>query len=156
MAERTIAELSMGSSCLLTLTSKHLRGQFLRLVQENGATTTIKDQIDVVLSGIAGYTIQHTDKSSTRIGKVVVGVLIAAAAIWLSTKIIGAWLAVGGVIVGALVGLIGWLSNPDVYIFAINVMGSQTLIPIAKSYSNAAQEFVVKLQNAKAEYDESK
>lgn len=156
MAERTIAELNMGSNCLLTLTSKHLRGQFLRLVEEKGATTTIKDQIDVVLSGIAGYTIQHTDKSLSRIGKVVVGVLIAAVSIWLSTKIIGAGLAVGGIVVGALVGLIGWLSNPDEYVFAINVMGSQTLIPIAKSYNEAAQEFVTKLQNAKAEYDESK
>lgn len=61
--ETTIATLDLGSSCLLTLTNKHLRGQITKYVEvgrgKNGnpIVRLQKDSLDVLLSGIAGYSL---------------------------------------------------------------------------------------------------
>lgn len=50
--------------------------------------------------------------------------------------------------------LFGWLGNPDTYCFALNIMGSKTMIPVVASKTQIVQEFITKLQNAKIAYDE--
>ena len=151
--ETTIATLDLGSNCLLTLTNKHLRGQILRLIKEDGKSPkTIKDQVDVLLSGIAGYTLEHEDNLAKRIGAVVKGALIAigGGCVGANMATYGYW----GIAIGALWALIGWFGNPDTYCFALNIMGSKTLIPVVHSYYEAAKEFIDKLRNAKIAYDE--
>lgn len=151
--ETTIATLDLGSSCLLTLTNKHLRGQILRLINEDGKSPkTIKDQVDVLLSGIAGYTLEHEDNAAKRIAAVILGILLAAGGIYVGSKMTtyGYW----GIAAGALWALIGWFGNPDTYCFALNIMGSKTLIPVVHSYYEAAKDFIDKLRNAKIAYDE--
>ena len=57
--ETTIDTLDMGSLCLLTLTTRHIRGNVTKLMP-NGAKQ--QDQIDVLLSGLAGYTVTEISR----------------------------------------------------------------------------------------------
>ena len=154
VAEKTIEVLDLGKCCLLTLTNKHLRGQILRLIKEPGKSPKkIKDQVDVLLSGIAGYTLEHENNLAKRIGAALFGVIILIGSVY-------CWQNMGweswywGALVGALVALFGWLGNPDTYCFALNIMGSKTVIPVVASKTQIVQEFITKLQNAKIAYDE--
>ena len=158
--ETTISTLNLGRNCLLTLTNKHLRGQILRLVEgRNNVRTTIKDQVDVLLSGIAGYSIEHVNKLAKRIAAVIFGILIAGGCYYVdhyvNLNIRGLEnLSMWGGIAGAVVAIIGWLCNPDTYAFSLNIMGSNTLIPFVYSQTKVVQAFITKLQNAKIAYDE--
>ena len=162
--ERTIAVLNLGRRCLLTLTHKHLRGQILRLVDGHGLAdgrTLIKDQVDILLSGIAGYTIEHKNNFFKR----VVSAIIAGFTLYFMAKSFvpdffaspkhDANIILGfNIAIGAIGAIIGWLCYPDRYAFSINIMGSYTLIPIVRSQSPVVQDFITKLQNAKIAYEE--
>ncbi len=152
----TIAVLEMGSNCILTLTDKHLRGQFLRLVENRDHTqSTIKDQIDVLLNAVAGYSLIFVDKSYKRGMAVIIGSVIAIGGGWFCSSHelqSHMWLPI---VVGILWGVIGWLMNPDSYIFQLNIMGSKTMIPVAKAYYTVVRDFINKLQNAKIAYEQT-
>lgn len=151
--ETTVDTLDLGHNCLLTLTSRHLRGQIMRIVKEEGKSPiTIKDQIDVLLSGIAGYTLEHENNIAKRIVQVVVGISIAIAGIYIGSNMAswGFW----GIGIGALWALIGWFGNPDVYCFVLNILGSKTMLPITVGQTEKVRQFIEKLQNAKIAYEE--
>lgn len=152
----TIAVLEMGSNCLLTLTDKHLRGQFLRLVVNRDHTqSTIKDQIDVLLNAVAGYSLIFVDKSYKRGMAVIGGSVIAIWGGWFcSSHELQSYMGLP-IVVGILWGVIGWLMNPDSHIFQLNIMGSKTMIPVAKAYYTVVRDFINKLQNAKIAYDQT-
>lgn len=152
MAESVVAELNLGNYCSLTLTTKHLRGQFYRVVREDKSQKrTTRDQIDVLLNGVAGYSIEHIDKKAKRISWICGGVLIFI--LFLIAAAEGTFFA--GLLIGGVVGFAGWKFNPDKYAFAVNVMGAQSLIPIKVVDLPVVQEFITKLQNAKIAYDEA-
>jgi len=162
--ERTIAVLNLGRRCLLTLTNKHLRGQILRLVDGHGLAdgrTLIKDQVDILLSGIAGYTIEHKNNFFKR---VVSAIITGVAFFFIAKPFIPCFFDSPGKDAGLIFGIniafaaigaiLGWLCYPDRYAFSINIMGSYTLIPIVRSQSPVVQDFITKLQNAKIAYEE--
>ena len=154
--ERTLCVLNLGSNCLLTLTNKHLRGQILRVV-DGKSRKTIRDQVDVLLSGIAGYTIVHESNYAKRIASVILGIVVffgyclygaSRSLIYQQSSVIF------GLVIGAIVAVIGCLWNHDNYAFSLNIMGSNTMIPVVYSQTPEVQRFITKLQNAKIAYDE--
>lgn len=150
MQETTIATLKLQKNCMLTLTNKHLRGQILRVV-DGKKKAVIKDQIDVLLSGIAGYSTKKESRLGSRIIAVVIGILIA----FFGSAYNGGDFAPPCVI-GGLWAIIGWFANPDRYYFSLNIMGSATLMPIVKGKRADVHRFINELQNAKIAYEENR
>lgn len=156
--ETTIATLDLGASCLLTLTNKHLRGQVTKFVEvgrdKNGnpIKKLQKDSLDVLLNGIAGYSLDHYDMKGGRIANMVIGIVIAIAGA------ISGFAVHPGAFVALPIGILWFIygrKNPkDVYAFAINVMGGKNEIPVAAGQTEAVRDFITKLQNAKIAYDE--
>ena len=163
--ETTIATLDLGANCLLTLTSKHLRGQVTKLVEvgrdKNGnpLKRLQKDSLDVLLNGIAGYSLDHIDNAGARKASRVLGWIcaIGGLAAGLTGLINDNFLACGFILipVGIIMYLIGRKFPMDVWAFAINVMGSKNEIPVTAGQSEAVRDFITKLQNAKIAYDEA-
>ena len=150
MQETTIATLKLQKNCTLTLTNKHLRGQILRVV-DGKKKAVIKDQIDVLLSGIAGYSTKRESRLGSRIIAVVIGILIA----FFGSAYNGGDF-VPPCVIGGLWAIIGWFANPDCYYFSLNIMGSATLMPIVKGKRADVHRFINKLLNAKIAYEEAK
>lgn len=146
--ETTIDTLDMGSLCLLTLTTRHIRGNVTKLMP-NGAKQ--QDQIDVLLSGLAGYTVTEISRKLLRIQGYVWGVGIAILGLYGFSF---SWV-VGliGLAVGALVVYVS-SKFKDVALFELNVMGSKTAIPIRQKDVGRVREFIAKIQNAKIAYEE--
>ena len=164
--ETTIATLDLGATCLLTLTNKHLRGQVTKLVevgrdkQGNPIKKLQKDSLDVLLSGIAGYSLDHIDNAGARKASRIMGCLIAIGGLLAGIfglandiEILG-WGFVG-IPVGVIMYLIGRKYPLDIWAFAINVMGGKNEIPVAAGQTEAVRDFITKLQNAKIAYDEA-
>lgn len=157
-AETTVATLDLGQTCMLTLTNKHLRGQVTRYV-EVGRTQSgqpikklQKDTLDVLLSGVAGYSLDFYDKKLQRIATMIAGVLVAVIGLVLGIK--GTSELYWGLPVGVLMFLWGMKFPKDAWAFAINVMGGKNEIPVAAGHTELVREFITKLQNAKIAYEE--
>ena len=146
--ETTIDTLDMGDLCLLTLTNRHLRGNITKLFP-NGAKQ--KEQVDVLLSGLAGYTVAEVSRKMARIQCIVWGSLIGLSGIWFMDVSVG--LGILCFVIGVLVALISRLLK-DIAVFELNVMGSKTGIPIRIKDADKVRAFITKIQNAKIAYEE--
>jgi len=139
----------MGDLCLLTLTNRHIRGNVTKLLP-NGAKQ--KDQIDVLLSGLAGYSVMEIPRKMARIQCVIwgIGIAIAGGFFFNMSAVIG----IGAIAIGVLVILFSRLIK-DIAIFELNVMGSKTAIPITLKEADRVRSFITKIQNAKIAYEEA-
>ncbi len=145
--ETTIDTLDMGDLCNLTLTNRHLRGGVTKLFP-NGVRQ--KDQIDVLLSGLAGYSVTDISRKMARIQGYVWGTVIALGGYFMDAVI-----GVVGTLIGAAVILFVWKFIKDVAVFELNVMGNKTAIPIKLKDADRVRTFITKIQNAKIEYEEA-
>ena len=144
--ETTIDTLDMGDLCLLTLTNRHLRGSVTKLFP-NGVRQ--KDQIDVLLSGLAGYSVADISRKMLRVQCYIWGVVIGLGGYFI-TPVIG----IVGMLIGA--GLIFFARKiRDIAVFELNVMGSKTAIPIKQKDADRVRAFITKIQNAKIAYEEA-
>ena len=156
--ETTIATLDLGESCLLTLTNKHLRGQVTKYVEvgrdKNGnpIKRLQKDSLDVLLSGIAGYSLDFQNMKGGRIVNMVTGILVALVGGYVGFEMIS-W-GFAAIPVGILWFLLGLKFPKDIWAFSINVMGGKNQIPVAAGHTELVREFITKLQNAKIAYEE--
>ena len=147
--ETTIDTLDMGDLCLLTLTNRHIRGNVTKLLP-NGAKQ--KDQIDVLLSGLAGYSVMEIPRKMARIQCVIwgIGIAIAGGFFFNMSAVIG----IGAIAIGVLVILFSRMIK-DIAIFELNVMGSKTAIPITLKEADRVRSFITTIQNAKIAYEEA-
>ena len=161
--ETTVATLDLGQNCMLTLTTRHLRGQVLRIVMEPGQPPRkIQDQVDVLLSGLSGYSAEERNMRPSRIGTCIGGVICALLGILLACcgdiAFIGGTLASMGWIlipVGVVMAILSRWFPADRATFTLNVMGSKVAIPVACTQVQTCRDFITKLQQAKTEYEEA-
>lgn len=156
--EKTVATLDLGKNCLLTVTTRHLRGQVMRLLAEPGQPPRlIKDQIDVLLSGLAGYSVEENNMKVGRIILRVIGVLVALGGIGLLCTGLGFLSSVGWTLlaIGIIQAIIAQWIPADKATFTINAMGSKVAIPVAFKQVEICRDFITKLQQAKTEYEEA-
>lgn len=146
--EMAIDTLDMGDMCQLTLTNRHLRGGVTKLFP-NGVKQ--KEQIDVLLSGVAGYSVIEISRKWSRIIAFIFGLFVCGVGV----LVLGLEVFCGISIL--LTGMIlVWVSLKlsDIAIFELNVMGNKTPIPIRIQDVGMVREFITKLQNAKIAYEE--
>lgn len=146
--ETAIDTLDMGDLCQLTLTNRHLRGGVTKIFP-NGAKQ--KEQIDVLLSGLAGYSVTEISRKGSRIMSILSGILMCGVGFFVCnlSVMVGASICVTG-------GILVWvgLVTKDIAIFELNVMGNKTPIPIRIRDVARVREFLTKIQNAKIAYEE--
>ena len=85
--ETTVATLDMAKSGQLTLTTKHLRGQVLKVIQQpGGAKIRQMEQIDVLLSALGGYSVVDIKLRMMRIVMRIIGTIVGilGALLWAS------------------------------------------------------------------------
>ena len=161
--ETTVATLDLGQNCLLTLTTRHLRGQVLRFVMEPGQPPRkIQDQVDVLLSGLSGYSAEEHNMRSSRMVMRIMGIICVVFGMLLA--------CCGGVaVIGEMLAFLGWVLMPigivlailskwfpaDRAMFTLNVMGSKVSIPVTCTQIQVCRDFITKLQQAKTEYEEA-
>ena len=153
--ETTIDTLDMGDLCLLTLTNRHLRGQVTR-VFPGGVKQ--KEQIDVLLNGLAGYSVVEVPMGKFRMMIAAVGVVIALGG-WGLYAALGKLLdfSVATPIVATVIGAaVVFLSRKikDQAAFELNVMGGKFSVPLKSHQVEKVRAFITKIQNAKIAYDE--
>ena len=162
--ETTVETLDLGQNCLLTLTTRHLRGQVLRLVGEPGQPRRkIKEQVDVLLSGISGYHVEELNMKFVRIGVCIGGIIAAIVGLFLGTScgdiaLIGEILSGFGWILlptGVLLAVLSFWFPQDSAVFTINVMGSKIEIPVVAKHVSVCRNFINRMQEAKTEYEEA-
>ena len=156
--EKTVATLDLGQNCLLTLTTRHLRGQVMRMMADPGQPPRlIKDQIDVLLSGLSGYSVEENNMKVARIVTRVIGVLFALAGIGILCSGLGFISFLGWIfmIVGIIQAVVAQWFPADKATFTINAMGSKVAIPVAFKQVEVCRGFITKLQQAKTEYEEA-
>jgi len=153
--ETTIDTLDMGDLCLLTLTNRHLRGQVTR-VFPGGVKQ--KEQIDVLLNGLAGYSVVEVPMGKLRMMIAAIGVIIVLGG-W------GLYAALGKIfdfsvvtpIVATVIGAAAIFFSRkinDQAAFELNVMGGKFSIPLKLHQVEMVRAFINKIQNAKIAYDE--
>ena len=154
--ETTIDTLDMGDLCLLTLTNRHLRGQVTR-VFPGGIKQ--KEQIDVLLNGLAGYSVVEIPMGKFRMMGIVVGIVIALGG-WGLFALLGDIFdfSVAMPIVATLIGVGGAVAAKmrikDQAAFELNVMGGKFSVPLKSYQVEKVRAFINKIQNAKIAYDE--
>lgn len=155
--ETTIATLDMAKSGQLTLTTKHLRGQVLKVIsQPGGAKVRQMEQIDVLLSALGGYSVVDIKLKVIRILMRIAGVVIGAFGILCWTigfgplEDYGMYPAIFGVVL-----IIGSFVVRDQVAIELNIMGGKFAVPLLPNQAEKAREFLNQLQTAKTEYEES-
>lgn len=154
--ETTIATLDMAKSGQLTLTTKHLRGQVLKVIsQPGGAKVRQMEQIDVLLSALGGYSVVDIKLRMVRIMMRIIGCVIGALGVVCLSS--GGFLGDIGMYL-ALVGValfIGSFFVRDQVAMELNIMGGKFAVPLLPNQAEKAREFLSQLQMAKTEYEES-
>ena len=161
--ETTVATLDLGQNCMLTLTTRHLRGQVLRFVMEPGQPPRkIQDQVDVLLSGLSGYSAEEQNMRASRIGTCIGGIICVVLGIALACcgdiAFIGSTLSFMGwifIVVGVVGAILSKWFPADRATFTLNIMGSKVTIPVAYRQVQECRDFITKLQQAKTEYEEA-
>lgn len=155
--ETTVETLDLGQNCLLTLTTRHLRGQVLRVIQDPGQPPRqIKDQVDVLLSGLSGYSVEEFNMRSARIAQCIGGIIISILGILLAMT--SGVLATTGwimLLVGIIMAIFSKWHPVNRAVFTLNVMGSKIQIPVAFKQVEVCRNFITKLQETKTEYEEA-
>ena len=155
--ETTIATLDMAKSGQLTLTTKHLRGQVLKVIQQpGGAKVRQMEQIDVLLSALGGYSVVDIKLKVMRIIMRVIGCGIAVLGVLLWSSDLGFLSEIG--MYPTLIGLgifgVSFLVKDQVAM-ELNIMGGRFAVPLLPNQAEKAREFLNQLQMAKTEYEES-
>ena len=154
--ETTIATLDMAKSGQLTLTTKHLRGQVLKVIsQPGGANVRQMEQVDVLLSALGGYSIVDIKLRMTRIIMRIIGTIIGVlgALCWTSDSFLSA-IGMYPTLMGVAVIGISFLVRDQVAM-ELNIMGGKFAVPLLRNQAEKAREFLNQLQQAKTEYEES-
>lgn len=155
--ETTVKTLDLGQNCLLTLTTRHLRGQVLRIIEEPGQPPRqIKDQVDVLLSGLSGYSVEEINMSSIRIRSRIGGIgLSILGVLMLGFDVLPTFVGVIMLLIGIIKVILSMKYPEDRAIFTLNVMGSKIQIPVAYTQVKVCRNFITKLQETKTEYEEA-
>lgn len=157
--ETTIATLDMQGSGTLTLTNRHLRGQVLRMVQQGNMQVKQMEQIDVLLSNVAGYSIVDVPLKFARIIAVAVCALVGVGG-WGLYAILGKLMDMSVVIpivvtlLAACMAVVCLKTIKDAIGFELNIMGGKFMVPLKAPQKQAVQDFIVKLRDAKTVYEE--
>ena len=153
--ESTIATLDMARSGQLTLTTKHLRGQVLKVIEQPGGQKVRQmEQVDVLLSALGGYSVIDINMRWTRIITGFLGLVLAVAGVFcLGLSFLFE--------IGMTCLLIGLIMIPasffirDQVAMELNIMGGKFAVPLKPNQAEKAREFLNQLQMAKTEYEES-
>ena len=155
--ETTIATLDMAKSGQLTLTTKHLRGQVLKVIQQpGGAKIRQMEQIDVLLSALGGYSVVDIKLRMMRIVMRIIGTVIGilGALLWASDLDFLSEIGMFPTLIGFAIIGVSFLVRDQVAM-ELNIMGGRFAVPLLPNQAEKAREFLNQLQQAKTEYEES-
>lgn len=155
--ETTIATLDMVKSGHLTLTTKHLRGQVLKVIQQpGGAKIRQMEQIDVLLSALGGYSVVDIKLRMMRIVMRIIGTVIGilGALLWASDLDFLSEIGMYPTLIGFAIIGVSFLVRDQVAM-ELNIMGGRFAVPLLPNQAEKAREFLNQLQMAKTEYEES-
>ena len=155
--ETTIATLDMAKSGQLTLTTKHLRGQVLKVIQQpGGAKIRQMEQIDVLLSALGGYSVVDIKLRMMRVVMRIIGTVIGilGAILWASDLGFLSEIGMYPTLIGFAIIGVSFLVRDQVAM-ELNIMGGKFAVPLLPNQAEKAREFLTQLQQAKMEYEES-